>query len=237
MSNRTAEANRNMLPGKYLFIIIGLMCCLPFSASIAQDIPIPAVTAVVQNDSLKVRIAYQGLFQNEIRKTLLAGLPVLLDLDIRLTDSRQQSLVNMREVIQINYDVWEEFFSVSLPGKKSRKFSELASLQQWLAHFESRGLQALSGLSETDSYGINVQTRLILLSRKQNRQLNWWLQNGQQTEEDLPSRDRSTGFKLDLTKLVQIFVSRGNAPQEFVFQSSSKPFTLSEITGNEKDPH
>jgi hypothetical protein len=81
-----------------------------------------------------------------------------------------------------------------------------------------------------EEYRIDVESHLTLLTRKQSRRLSDWIQTGEQTEEDLPSDERDTGFRLNLNNLVQFFMGEKDKPEEFFLEASSEKFRLNDLS-------
>jgi hypothetical protein len=67
------------------------------------------------------------------------------------------------------------------------------------------------------------------LGTQESQQLKWWIENSDQTEEELASRERSTGFKLNINQLVQMFFSREETEETYMVKKTSDYFTLSEL--------
>ena len=213
---------------KQFLIIAFFWIILPFTLP-AQNYKISEIHPYLSNDSLNVKISFRRLFDDKVRKALLAGLPMVLEISTDLLDSQRQIVHSKNVNGKINYDVWEEYFSLDGLSKDRRRIQTLSGMKSLFENFPITGLASAKTLDVNTIYLLNVKTRLIVLTRKQSRQLWARIQNSEQTEEELPSQERSTGFKLNLNRVVQLFVSGGKNQEEYSADALSKNFRLSEL--------
>jgi len=198
---------------KYICFSLIFAVWIPL-VSFAQSYRLTHIRPYKTDDSLMVEFSCQNLIENKIRKSLLAGLPLIVNLTFHLVDSGEWEVSAKRTVYQVSYDVWEEYFSVQGEKGASRRFQLLKDLQDWFGKITGIALAPLSRLQKEREYRIKIDSRVIVLTRKQSQQLKWWMQGGDQLEEDLPSQERSTGFKLNLNRVVQLFISREEDQKE-----------------------
>jgi hypothetical protein len=171
----------------------------------------------------------ENTFQEKILQTLLAGIPLDIEIRLSLFNQEQKELTQRGFNCRISYDVWEEHFWLLDYQQNTIDFSELEDLQKWSKTVNNLGLAGQNFLLPQDRYMINVEMRILVLGARENQQLKWWIENSDQTEEDLASRERSTGFRLNLNQLVQMFFSQEKADEIYINQQSSGYFTLSEL--------
>jgi len=196
---------------------------------VGQDYQITQIIPYLSEDSLKVDLIGENIFQKKILQTLLAGIPLDIEIRLSLLDQEKRKLSQRKFNCKVSYDVWEEHFWLLDFHQKTIDFSELADLQNWSRTINSLGIVKQNFLSTQVRYMTEVEMRIVILGRKENQQLKWWIENSDQTEEDLASRERSTGFKLNLNQLVQMFFSREKTDETFVFNHSSGYFKISEL--------
>jgi hypothetical protein len=183
----------------------------------------------LSHDSVMVEIGFQNFFGESIRKPLLAGLPILLHAEIMATSSGGE-MVQQREMdIQISYNVWEEIFHLSFNNRTSVSLETLDQLQNWLAKLPGIFLLPTNKLLDSETYQIKVVSQATILTRQQSSQLQKWMQESDQTEEDSPSQGRSTGFRLNLNQLIQMFFSRDKSQEAYQATGESMKFTLGEL--------
>lgn len=213
---------------KYIVFFLILTVGIPL-LSPAQSYRLTHIQPYKTDDSLMVEFSCQNLIENKIRKSLLAGLPLIVNLNIQLISRGEQEVLAERKVYHVSYDVWEEYFSVRDENGTSRRFRMLKDLQDWFGKISGIALAPLSRLQPGQEYRVKMDSRVIVLTRKQSEQLKWWMQGGDQLEEDLPSQERSTGFKLNLNRMVQLFISREEDQKEYAASASSGTFRLNEL--------
>jgi hypothetical protein len=216
-----------LLIQKYLLILI-IFFLLP-SLINAQDYQISYVLPHLSKDTLKVDLSIKGLFEDKIRKTLLSGLPLILKLDFELVDSEQDIQFTKQVQGQISYDIWEEYFTLRGFNKVEQRFQQISRLENWFGDWRGIKIMTTEKLLDKENYLIKVNSSVILLGRKQSDELDWWLQNSDQTEENLPTQDRTTGFKLNLNRLVKMFFSGEKSPEEYRAFGNSNVFNLFEL--------
>jgi hypothetical protein len=199
------------------------------SNSYAQNFQISPVLPFLSHDSVMVEIGFQNFFGKSIRKPLLAGLPILLHAEIMATSSGGE-MVQQREMdIQLSYNVWEEIFHLSFNNRTSVSLETLDQLQNWLAKLPGIFLLPTNKLLDSETYQIKVVSQATILTRQQSSQLQKWMQESDQTEEDSPSQGRSTGFRLNLNQLIQMFFSRDKSQEAYQATGESMKFTLGEL--------
>jgi len=221
----------------FYFALLWLFLMGMENSALTQTAPTIRIMAYQSNDSLKVKYEFRNLFRGETRKALLAGLPLIFKINYQLQNGEGKEILRGERTLRISYNVWEELFSIQPSRMKKLTFESIDELEQNLSRFNKFTLGLAAAFSDAEFYRINSQVHLMLLSRDQERQLKWWLQNSEETEEELPSRERATGFKLNLNKLIQAFVSRKTQPREFVFSASSSEFKIKQLPLYEPNSH
>jgi len=212
-----------------LLILIGIYF-LNLSPTFAQSNPTLSVHPFLKNDSLKLGISYRNLFTGNIEKTLLAGLPILIELNLKVVDSGNKTIQSKKINGKISYDVWEELFNIQGLQSTENFLQTLDDVRNYFSEQLQTGLLPKKYLMSAEEYHIDLESRVTLLTRRQSRQLKDWIQTGEQTEEDLPSNERDTGFRLNLNNLVQFFIGEKNKPEEFFLEASSVKFRLTNLT-------
>jgi len=176
-----------------------------------------------------VDIGLQNFFGESIRKPLLAGLPLLLHAELIMADSDGE-MVQQREMdIQISYNVWEEIFHLKFHNRASHSLETLDQVRNWLAKLPGIYLIPENKLKSDETYQIKVVSQATILTRQQSSELQKWMQESDQTEEDSPSQGRSTGFRLNLNQLIQMFFSRDKSHEAYQATGESLKFTLGEL--------
>jgi hypothetical protein len=195
-----------------------------------QNYRISTVLPYLHDDSLKVAISLENFPEGKIRKTLLAGIPLNLGLTLTLLNSTRQPIDIRKFNGKILYDVWEEHFQIKGLGKNNPGFNSLEQLEKWFADLSGLTLVRASRINDDNLYQVKADMNVILLGKKQGQELSSWLRKSNQTEEDIATEERSTGFRLNLNQLIQLFFS-GEDKQE-IFQASafSAKFSIRDLT-------
>lgn len=212
-----------------LLILISIYI-LNLSPTLAQNDPSISVHPFLKNDSLKLEVSYRNLFVGNIKKTLLAGLPILIELNLKLIDTGDKVIQSKKMSGKISYDVWEELFNIQGLPSAENSLQRLDEVKNYFSEDLKTGLLPKEYLMSAEEYHISIESRLTLLTGKQSRQLKDWIETGEQTEEDLPSNERDTGFRLNLNNLVQFFMGEKNKPEELLLKASSEKFRLTDLT-------
>jgi hypothetical protein len=206
----------------------------------AQNSPeIRDVRPFIRADSLMCSFASPDLFSGSIRQTLLSGLPVLIELLPRLQgdNSVKGGLPNGK--YQLSYDIWEDQFIIQSAGGKYT-FSSLDALQKWWNPFAELALLPLNKLKKAAEFRLEINLRVILLTPSQSRKMKNWVLNAAETEENIPSMNRDTGFKLNLSfklnlnQVVSLFLNKSDTGESFEVRGESAPFKIEELPHKEK---
>lgn len=195
----------------------------------AQNFQLSGILPYAAEDSLKVDFALQQLWEGKIAKTLLAGIPLDIQLDIILLNPAQEVISQRSYIGEVAYDVWEEKFALLNLGIFPSFCNSLADLRSWFEQIEGVGLNPLRSLVPDVTYQLRIDFSVLILNKKQNQELKRWMQSADQTEEEFASRERSTGFRLNINQLVQLFFSGDEEPEKFQVSGSSAPFTLTDL--------
>ena len=105
----------------------------------------------------------------------------------------------------------------------------LEQVQNWLAKVPGIYLISENKLKSGETYQIKVVSQATVLTRQQSSELQKWMQESDQTEEDSPSQGRSTGFRLNLNQLIQMFFSRDKSQEAYQATGESMKFTLKDL--------
>ncbi len=199
------------------------------SGTIARDFTLSDLHLSGSPDEITVRFACRNLFLPPIKKSLLAGLPVLAEFNLQLIDLKNQPVLERRFTVKIHYDVWEELFSLQLPEDRTATWKDFSRLDQWFRAVQFSLPLNRTDLSEKAFYRVRISARVVVLTRQQKEELKWWMQNSETTEEETAAQERSTGFRLNLNRIIQLFLEKEKKPVESVSQLVSPPFKMDEL--------
>ncbi len=190
-----------------------------------EPLQIPEVAPRLENDTLYCRFSCPNLFTGNIRQTLLSGLPVLIELRTGLNTTSGTRLVHRREKYRLRYDIWEDQF-LQESATTVERFRPLEALSRWWNPRENLPVAPLKALPAGTRLVLTVELRVILLTQTQGQQLKDWIISANETEEELPSASRDTGFKLDLMRLFSLLFRRSDVIEQFDVRQTSEKFFL-----------
>ncbi|MCB0293068.1 MAG: hypothetical protein KDH97_22635, partial [Calditrichaeota bacterium] len=95
-------------------------------------------------------------------------------------------------------------------------------------------LLPLKRLDGDKTWKVQLHLKVILLSRTQGDKLKEWLLGANETEENLPSQERDTGFKLNLNRLVSLFFNKSEVRASYEGRQKSPAFRVGDLTGKQK---
>lgn len=211
---------------KYCLIALLLLFA---SQMFAQNSPeVRDVRPFIRGDSLLCSFACPGLFSGSIKQTLLSGLPVLVELQPRLEgDNLAEGSVPSGKY-QLSYDIWEDQFTMQSAGGK-HTFSSLDALQAWWNPLAELALLSLNKLKNASEFRLEINLRVILLTRSQSKKMKNWVLNAAETEENIPSMNRDTGFTLNLNQVVSLFLNKSDIGESFEVQGKSELFKIDDL--------
>lgn len=218
-----------MLQLKWSLKIIGWVLFFGYKLVFTPNPQINGIIAYASEDSLRVDFSLQGVWEGKIAKTLLAGIPLNILLNLDLLNSDGQVTYQKTFFGELVYDVWEEKFSVQQMSIFPSTFYNISELQNFFERIEKIGLVPLSLIHPEGIYRVRIDFSILLSYKKQKQELKRWMEDTEQTEEEFASGERSTGFRLNINRLVQLFFSNDQKPEEFKAWGFSAPFTFSEL--------
>lgn len=210
-------------------LIVLFLFFLQTTFLVGQNYRINNVLPYLKNDFIKIDLSVQNLFEGEIRKTLLTGIPIMIEFQFQLKDEDQTLVTSYSRNCKIAYDVWEEYFQLLCLEENEKKFQKINEVVMWFSQIEGINLASVEMLSLDKKYNVQVRALVTLMSGKQSEQIKWWIQNSEQTEEDKTSQERSTGFRLNLNKLVQLFFTRDEKLKQYVISGNSGVFSIADL--------
>ncbi len=218
---------------KHNLIFLWLVLLILSEPVPGQDsLQITNIHPFIRDDTLVCQFAVSHLFSGSIKQTLLSGLPVLIEMQPSLLSNNNRQLTTPKIKYHLTYDIWEDRFAME-STENIVNFTSLSSLKKWWNPYQSLPLFSLKKIKDQPSLQISLKLRLILLSSTQSQKLKDWIFNSEETEENTPAMDRDTGFKLNLNRLVSLFLSKGDIAETFTIQVKSTKFDLERLQREE----
>lgn len=197
----------------------------------SRQSPDITVAPLLENDSLMCEISCPELIIGDVRQTLLSGLPVLLEFipEITVGETATRRLPSFK--YRLTYDIWEDRYRVE--GKAQEKyFTSLEDLQNYWAPLKNLFLVPTGQFAPEEKILLDIRLKVTLLTRNQGEKLKDWISNAHETEENRPTLDRDTGFKLNLNRFISLFFNKSDVDENYQSRTQSPAFTL---TGLRKD--
>ena len=213
------------------FLLLAITCGVALRAQTALEIT--SIRPFASGDSLMCGFTVPGLFDGAIGETLLSGLPVLIELSVSLDGGNGATQALPLRKYRLSYDIWEDQFLLE-SARRQRRFASLDALKQWWNPRDSLALLPLKRLDGDKTWKVQLHLKVILLSRTQGDKLKEWLLGANETEENLPSQERDTGFKLNLNSLVSLFFNKSEVRASYEGRQKSPAFRVGDLTGKQK---
>jgi len=212
-------------------IFLVFLAAAPFSAARAQrasDIVVERIAPRLADGQIVLSAQFRNLFSKRIVGTIQSGLPSIIQIEIKLSDSANRSLVRKRISRKLSYDIWEEKYTLTNPDT-SLTFKDFEAVKSGSSRIDSLTLLKREALRDGQAYRVQMRVGIVPITQRQAEKVTDWLRDPNQTDEYVPSDERSSGFQLNLNKLVSFFVS-SHKPSGFESRwFSSKSFTLQDL--------
>jgi hypothetical protein len=202
-----------------------LFLLLLSAAAAAQTPRIISVVAKPTADSISVAVQLADIFSPKILNTIRSGLPAVIRFDFRVLEETNQEKLQVMRLLRIVYDVWNDRYRLQF-NDRAQIVASFAEVEKICVNFEETKLLSKRRLALQKTYRLRLQVAVIPISTKQDQQLRDWLEVADDTEESAPGEDRSTGFRLNVSKLVSFFGGKKDRPFGASEWAVSPPFRL-----------
>lgn len=218
---------RKFVTGSFILILISVTFPLLAFAQAGGEILVERITPGLSGDSLVVSADFKNLFSRKIVGTIQSGLPSIVEIQIKLFEGTKQ-IVRKPISRSIEFDVWEERYRVRSPDT-TQVYFEFEQVKQAANRLMNVFLISKALLAATENYTIQIRVGIIPISAHQANKVSYWLENPNQSEEAIASDNRSSGFSLNINKLVSFFVNKKKGSQFSSKWFSSRSFRLAEL--------
>jgi len=208
--------------------IISTLLILFASTQVGSQQSRARVWPCTRDGFLCVSAQINDLFSSKTVATIQSGLPAIVDFEIRLQTSGQRVVAKRRISRRITHDVWKGTYKVT-GGAINRIFTSLDSAQAACGNLPQLVILSLTELDDQTAYTLLVQAQITPISQVQNQKLKDWLANPNQTVEDIPGRDRSSGFNFNFSKLISFFVGSKELKENSTPWFQSQAFFVNDL--------
>lgn len=202
------------------FILYTLFLNSALSAA-EEGIEVRNISVEAQDDTVVVQADLHNLFSKKIIGMIDSGLPSILETELRIVVvSSEKTVWHTKHHKQIEYDLWGERYLVT--ADSVRTFPTFAEVSRDCQNLVMKTID-LKSLDMRSRHEVQIRVHLLPISSQQASKANGWLTNPSQTEETLPSDERSSGFSLNLNRLISFFVNQTKSSTSGWF--ASQPFS------------
>ncbi len=215
------------------FIIIFFAGCLPLAtpslcAGETAEIGVKNIIPRLQNDTLKVSAEFVNLFSEKIIGTIRSGLPSIVQIELKLIDPRGRQIARKFISRSIEYDIWGEKYYLIRNGRK-KTFQNFAEAEKACTQLQDEKLFFRKNGPDDKAYTVQIRVGIIPISSGQAEKVSDWIMDPNQTEETVASDNRTTGFELNINKLISFFVGKKKGSKYVSGWVASKPFRWKDL--------
>lgn len=171
-----------------------------------------------RTDSLLVcRLRTAGLPGPEILSTLRSGLSSAVDLQLEVLDGRGRAIDGRVLRLRLDYDLWDEVFSIAQGDRGATRLPDDAALQAWFDRTPWLPVAPLAVLANTGPVRLRAALRLHAIAPSERERLG-----------EVVSGPDGQEVSLGLGKLIRYFY-RGGAREGDGATADSPPFAPGEL--------
>jgi len=208
--------------------IVFLLISLSFS--LAQENKIKSVEPKLIKDDIFVSCQFNNLVDEEMMGTLASGMSLSLNFHLQLNRFPGETIYETSRLVKFRYNVWDKTYLLLYSGKQIQ-FTAYDSFKSFLYDSLSFKLTSARMLPKVGQ----LQFRLTFLPQKlsayQKEKLDYWITNESETKESNPARESESGFSINLSRLISLFLD--NKTEENLQEIKSAPFTIQSLRKNE----
>ncbi len=205
---------RGIRPAAALVLLLAL--CNGGSAR-AQAPRILAVEPARTDSLLVCRLRTAGLPGAEILSTLRSGLSSAVDLQLEVLDARGRAIDGRVLRLRLDYDLWDEVFSIAQGDRAATRLPDDAALQAWLDRTPWLPVAPLAALASSGPLRLRAALRLHAIAPSERERLG-----------EVVSGPDGQEVSLGLGKLIRFFY-RGGGRAGDAATADSPPFSPGEL--------
>jgi len=216
-----------------LFFIIFFAGYLPLAipnlpAGESANIGVKNIVPRLQNDTLIVSAEFVNIFSRRIIGTIQSGLPSIIQIEIKLLDSRGRQMARKFISTSVEYDIWGEKYYIVRNGKR-KSFADFAAVEEVCTRLRDEKLFFRTDPRDENNYRVEIRVGIIPISSRQAEKVTDWIMDPNQTEETVASDNRTTGFELNINRLISFFVGKKKGSKYVSKWTSSRPFRWKDL--------
>ncbi len=188
------------------FVLLNLIFA---TSAFGEKARVERIDPAVKNDSLFASFQISELFSPKITGVLHSGLPVQIELELRLLEIGGGVIVQKKLRTIVTYNIWQEQYALQFAGK-TELFGELDKFKKRAGAFLDIFLAPAVKISKDKEYVLRAKANIQRASDPQNKKLSHWL-DGAQKRDQVTSQERRSSFSLNLNQLISFFVASGES--------------------------
>lgn len=195
---------------KFLSLLLSIILFFaPAKAGSAPEIKVGKIEPVLRDGKLYLNIHIENLFSRKVIGTIQSGLPSAVLVEIQLLENGRRKVVQKQILQSISYNIWDEQYTI-VSDSSSEKLRDFDRVLEKGSTIENAFIVDEHSLRPETTYIFKVQVEISPISSLQSEKLSDWLQESDETQSDIVSAERSSGFKFNLSKLVSFLVGGNN---------------------------
>lgn len=223
-SGKHSRTGTLILARKIVLLLIGILLHTVLFAA-EEGIAVKDISVEAKHDTVFVRADLQHLFSKKIIGMIDSGLPSIIETELRIrVDSSDKTVWQKKHLTRIEYDLWGERYLVT--DDTVRSFPDFESVRDNCEKLTVKSIR-VNSLESGVRLVVQIRVHLFPISSEQASKAYGWLTNPSQTEENLPSDERSSGFSLNLNRLISFFVNKKKSNESNWYESP--PFSPSDL--------
>lgn len=192
----------------------------------ARDGVIKSLNMRVEHDKLFVVCQFADLIDSGMQQSLASGMSSSLNFHIELRRINGNKLRTIDETVLLRYDIWEKKYRLRISNQEM-VFKDIEHFKIFLNDSLSFNIGTLKGLSLDKKLQIILTLSPEKISVAQKKKLNYWLTSENETKTGQPSLKEESGFSINLSKLISLFISKEVNSNVHIFKSKS--FTIQSL--------
>ena len=202
---------------KYNLLRVIFFCLFPALCIMGSDrkmIHVKDIQLHIKDGNLIVSAQCVNLFSKKCISTLQSGVTSVVHVDMELVEEGWKHIdyIQLPPPVSISYDPWEEKYTLQSEDSIST-FNQLDLVTQLGSRIHQIPLIKESLLKPSTDYEIKIRFEIIPIFAGQGDQISDWLENSNMEGENLTSDERSNTFRINVTKMISLFIGKKKRPQ------------------------
>lgn len=212
-----------------MMVVISLAAMMAVTASRAhagEDAPAPVITdarVFTAGGTIACDVTSRALFPERVVRTIQSGLPATVELLYAVVSGRD-AVDGGLHVWRLQYDVWEDFYSVAGPDT-TRRFASFDAMASMMEHLRGVPIVPLTRLKTEAAYAIRLSVAVHPLRGGDGSGIAGWVGETARGDAEEGWREQL----LNLNDLIQHFFAREKDSGDRSAWFETRPFVPREL--------